>query len=738
MAYKQGSLFGDGGVSTPAGKAKEEARQEEARQEEAQKEEAREQSPRPPAPPQAPASGEQDADAPIRARMDALVRELERHNHLYHTLDAPEISDEEYDVLFAELTALEARYPAFKSPHSPTLRTGGALLPGLERRRHTERMYGLEDVFSTEEWRGFADRMVRALPEVPLVFWCDPKMDGLALELVYRNGVLEDAVTRGNGEEGELVTAQARTIRSIPLRLLGAGPFPELLEVRGEVVIFKDDFAAVNARRESLGQKIFANPRNAAAGSVRHLDVAQARSMPLAFLAYSVGAVGWGACQPCSRQAELMARLKDWGFAQPPGGAVCRGLAEVEAYVEKVRARRPDYPMQIDGAVAKIDDLEAQAALGFTARAPRFAVAFKFPAEQVETVLRDIEVQVGRTGVLTPVAKLEPVGVGGVVVSSATLHNEDEVRAKDLRIGDTVVVQRAGDVIPEVVRSVPEKRPAGAQPWVFPSTCPSCGGPVHREPGEAAWVCDNAACPAVRLRSVEHFVSGAGLDVKGIGKKWVEQLVQTGRVKTPADLFTLTAEELKGFKRMGETLAAKFVDALDQARRAAPLYRFISALGMRHVGEQTARALAERFAGIDALARASLDELTAIPDVGPEVAGSILSFFANPANQAMLEDFRRAGLWPEATPPAGQAPQAGEAEASPLAGRRVLFTGSLAMPRAEAQRLAEASGAVIAGSVSKKLDYLVVGEKPGSKLAKAQSLGVAVLTEAEFMALAGR
>ena len=729
MAYKQGSLFGGTVAAKPAGKAKEAARKDSASP-------AASSAASPPADLKAQLDGAPDPDGQVRERMDALVRELERHNHLYHTLDAPEISDEEYDLLFAELTALEARYPAFRSPHSPTLRTGGALLPGLERRRHTERMYGLEDVFSMEEWRGFAERMVRALPEVPLVFWCDPKMDGLALELVYRKGVLADAVTRGNGEEGEVVSAQARTIRNLPLRLLGQGPFPELIEVRGEVVIFKEDFAEVNARREAAGQKIFANPRNAAAGSVRQLDVAQARSMPLSFLAYSVGAVDWGECQPCTSHAELMARFQAFGFATPPGGALCRGLAEVEAYVSDVRARRPDYPMQIDGAVAKVDDLEAQAALGFTARAPRFAVAFKFPAEQVETVLRDIEVQVGRTGVLTPVAKLEPVGVGGVVVSSATLHNEDEVKAKDLRIGDTVVVQRAGDVIPEVVRSLPEKRPAGSVPWTFPSTCPSCGGPVHREPGEAAWVCDNVACPAVRLRSVEHFVSGAGLDVKGIGKKWVEQLVQAGRVKTPADLFTLTAKELLDFERMGETLAEKFVDALAQAKDSAPLYRFISALGIRHVGEQTARALAGRFAGMDALARASLEELTAIPDVGPEVAGSIQSFFANPANQAMLEDFRGAGLWPQA-PSAEKASQAGEGGTSPLAGKRVLFTGSLAMPSAEAQRLAEARGAVVVASVSKKLDYLVVGEKPGSKLAKAQNLGVAVLTEAQFMALAG-
>ncbi len=675
----------------------------------------------------APAAEAEPKD-PVQEQMDALVRLLEYHNRLYHTLDAPEISDEEYDALFAQLVDLEQKHPEFRSPHSPTLRVGGGLLPGLTVRRHTERMYGLEDVFSFEEWRGFAQRMLRALPETPLEFWCDPKLDGLALELVYVNGLLQDAITRGNGEEGEVVFEQARTIRTVPLRLEGPGPFPPRLEVRGEVVIFKDDFAALNQRRASLNQKLFANPRNAAAGSLRQLDLAQTRSIPLTFLAYSLGAADWGDLAAPETHADLMARLRSYGFAAPPGGAVCRGLDEVEAYVEGVREKRADYPMQTDGAVAKVNDLAAQRALGFTARAPRFAVAFKFPAEQAQTVLRDIEVQVGRTGVLTPVAKLEPVQVGGVVVSSATLHNEDEVRAKDLRLGDTVVVQRAGDVIPEVVRVVLEKRPADARPWVFPTVCPACGEPVHREEGQAAWVCDNISCPAVRLRSLIHFVSPAGLDIQGIGSQWIEQLVTSGRVKSPADLFTLRTDELLGYERMGRVLAEKFTETLAAARQEATLARFISALGIHHVGEQAARLLAGRFADMDSFSRASEEELTALPGVGAKMAESIRSFFAGHANREMLEEFRRLGLWPKAAP-------APAADTGPLQGQRVLFTGTLSMPRSEAQRLAEAAGAVIAGSVSRKLNLLVVGENPGSKLEKARALGVRVLDEAAFLAL---
>ena len=659
-----------------------------------------------------------------------LVTILEPHNYLYHTLDKPVISDDQYDALFRELKALEEEHPQWRSPHSPTLRVGGGLLGGLPKQRHRQRMYGLDNVFSAEEWQEFVARMQRALPEVPLAFWCDPKLDGLALEIIYENGILQQALTRGDGEEGEVVTEAVRTIRTVPLRLRGAGPFPERLEVRGEVVIYKKDFAAINEHRESLGQKLLANPRNAAAGALRQLDVANTQQMPLRFLAYSLGEARWGRALPCHFQHELATRLRDYGFLTPPDGRLCADPAAVEAYVESVRQGRADFPMEIDGAVAKQDDLEAQEALGFTARAPRFAIAFKFPAMQVHTRLTGIEIQVGRTGVLTPVAQLEPVAVGGVMVTRATLHNEDEILAKDVRVGDTVIVQRAGDVIPEVVGPVLEERPSGARPFEFPHICPVCGEPAHREPGEAAWRCGNISCPAVRLRSICHFVSKAGLDVQGVGQKWMEQLVSSGHVTSPEQLFRLTVQDLLPFDRMGDVLAQKIVDAFDDARHNATLARLISALGIRHVGEQTARMLAAHFHDMDALAAADTPRLLELPDVGPEVASSIRSFFESPANQHMLAGLREAGLWPVAAPEPAAAGGEG-----PLQGKKILFTGTLSMPRGKAKQLAEAAGAVVLGSVSKKLDILVVGEDPGSKLEKAQSLGIAVLDEAAFLGL---
>lgn len=665
-----------------------------------------------------------------RERMAWLVTILEHHNYLYHTLDKPVISDDQYDALFRELKALEEEHPQWRSPHSPTLRVGGGLLGGLPKQRHRQRMYGLDNVFSAEEWQEFVARMQRALPEVPLAFWCDPKLDGLALEIIYENGVLQQALTRGDGEEGEVVTEAVRTIRTVPLRLRGAGPFPERLEVRGEVVIYKKDFAAINEHRESLGQKLLANPRNAAAGALRQLDVANTQQMPLRFLAYSLGEARWGRALPCHFQHELATRLRDYGFLTPPDGRLCADPAAVEAYVESVRQGRADFPMEIDGAVAKQDDLEAQEALGFTARAPRFAIAFKFPAMQVHTRLTGIEIQVGRTGVLTPVAQLEPVAVGGVMVTRATLHNEDEILAKDVRVGDTVIVQRAGDVIPEVVGPVLEERHAGARPFEFPHICPVCGEPAHREPGEAAWRCGNISCPAVRLRSICHFVSKAGLDVQGVGQKWMEQLVSSGHVTSPEQLFRLTVQDLLPFDRMGDVLAQKIVDAFDDARHNATLARLISALGIRHVGEQTARMLAAHFHDMDALAAADTPRLLELPDVGPEVASSIRSFFESPANQHMLAGLREAGLWPVAAPEPAAAGGEG-----PLQGKKILFTGTLSMPRGKAKQLAEAAGAVVLGSVSKKLDILVVGEDPGSKLEKAQSLGIAVLDEAAFLGL---
>ncbi len=709
---------------------------------------------------------------------------LEHHGWRYYVQDDPEISDAEYDALFRELVLLEERWPALKSPDSPTLRVGGEVLDSLPSYAHSLRMYSLDNVFSMEEWREFVQKMLRLLPGVregDLSFWMEPKMDGLAMELIYEKGLLVRALTRGDGEVGEEVTANMRTVKNIPLRLRDdAGPVPFLLEARGEVLMTKKDFAALNLRQEARGAKPFANPRNAAAGSVRQLDSTVAAERPLRFLAYGLGRVVWSEpssaetvkeeASPWNSQQECMLGLQSLGFSIAPNAALCPSVAEVETWQRALAGERKSFPFELDGAVAKLNSLPLQKRLGFTARAPRFAVAFKFEAMQAATKLEDIQIQVGRTGVLTPVAVLTPVSVGGVTVSRATLHNEDEIRAKDLRIGDKVLVRRAGDVIPEVVGPIPEKRTGEEKEFIFPSTCPECGGHVRREAGEAAWRCVNRACPAVRRESIKHFVSKAGLDIQGVGARWVEQLVDLGLVQSPADLFGLRAEKLRGLERMGEKSAANFVAALEKARTTATLPRFLCALGIRHVGEQTAKALARTFGSVEALSEATEEQLCRIPDVGPEVAAAIDDFFAEPGNKQVLADLKGLGLWPVMTVQARPARQTAAQVAArhsgiisplaqnsllslltgseeraqgqtgenqnPLEGKKLLFTGSLSLSRSEAKALAEAAGADILSGVSRKLDFLVVGEEPGSKLDKARALGISILDEQEFLRLA--
>lgn len=665
------------------------------------------------------------------ARARELASELERHNYLYHTLDAPEISDEEYDTLFRQLVEMETRWPSLKTPNSPTSRVGGGVLESLPKMPHASRMYGLDNVFSMEEFADFAQRIAKIWHEggsgpVPEDFWCDPKLDGLALEIVYQNGQLAYALTRGDGEVGEVVTEAVRTIRNVPLALRGSGVFPATLTVRGEVVLFKKDFEKLNERQATQGQKVFANPRNAAAGSLRQLDISITKSRPLRFLAYSAGPCNWGDFPPCRTQHELMSLYQDFGFQIPPDGKLCRGLAEVGAFMRKTREKRPDFPMEIDGAVAKVDNLAAQAVLGFTARAPRFAIAYKFPAEEVRTLLENIEVQVGRTGVLTPVAILKPVFVSGVTVSHATLHNEDEIKSLDVRIGDTVVLRRAGDVIPEIIGVDYSARPNWAVPYKFPTHCPACGEQVYREPDQAYWRCDNMACPAIRLRSLIHFTSRAGLDIQGMGEKLVAQLVEKGLLKSPADIFVLTENDLAGLERMGPVLAKKIIANIAQAAKKASLAQLIKALGIMHVGDSLARMLGQNFADLDALAQTGIDELIRLPDVGPEVAASVRDFFVTPANLEIIRRFRDYGLWPVS--------QAAESIADgPLKGKSILFTGTMGMPRHEAQALAEQAGAKPVSGVGKNLDYLVAGENPGSKLAKAEKLGIPILDEAQFV-----
>mgnify|MGYP005807292419 CR=1 FL=1 len=667
-----------------------------------------------------------DAD---RTRVEELRRFVAYHNYRYHTLDDPQITDDEYNAAFRELVQLEERFPELKTADSPTAKVGGMVLSSLETRPHRLKMYSLDNVFSAEEWQAFLKRLDNAVPGIRPEFWCDPKMDGLALELVYERGMFVSALTRGDGEVGEVVTEAMRTVRNLPKRLFGNAP--DLLEVRGEVIFNRKDFQELNARQRKANAKTFANPRNAAAGSIRQLDISVTASRPLRFLAYGFGEIEWGSTRPWTTYAEVMERLREYGFETPPDGRLCTSSEAVEAYYTALKdGGREKLAYEIDGVVMKLNDLEMQRRLGYTARAPRFSIAWKFPAQQATTELLGITIQVGRTGVLTPVAELQPVTVGGVVVSRATLHNEDEIINRDVRIGDRVIVQRAGDVIPEVVGAVLSERPEHAVPFVFPHFCPSCGEPAHRLEGEAAWRCVNMSCPAMIRQSLAHFVSKAGLDIEGFGQRWIEQLIGSGRVKTPADLFTLTVEELLHYERMGVKLASKLVNSLERARREATLQRLVCALGIRHVGEQTARTLASAYSDMDALGSASLEALQALPDIGPEVASSIRAFFEDEANQILLSRLHELGLWPVAAKQTTSEERSGI-----LSGKRVLFTGTLSMPRSKAQQLAEQAGAEIMSGVSRKLDLLVVGENPGSKLEKAQELGIQILDETAFAAL---
>lgn len=664
-----------------------------------------------------------------RERVETLRKELEHHSYLYYVQDAPEITDAEYDELFLELKGLEETYPELLTPDSPTMKVGGEVLPSLQSQEHSLRMYSLDNAFSGEDFLAFVERIKRQQSDADLSFWIDPKMDGLAMEIIYENGSFTAALTRGDGTTGEIVTHTVRTIKNVPLRLRG-DVLPTRLEVRGEVVIRRDEFAKLNETQRKYGKKVFANPRNAAAGSVRQLDSSVAAARPLMFLAYGIGVVEWeDDGQEWTTQQAIINGLSELGFTVPPDAQLCSGPEEVNALFEELQEKRDTLPFEIDGMVAKLNDLELQRALGFTARFPRWAIAFKFPAQQAVTRLEEIAIQVGRTGVLTPVAILDPVEVGGVVVSRATLHNEDEIQAKGLMEGDMVIVQRAGDVIPEVVRALVEKRDGTEREFNFPKECPVCHSEAVREEGEAAWRCINVTCPAVVKRSIVHFVSKAGLDIQGVGKSWVEKLVDKGMVKDPVDLFEVKRLDLMQFEGMGPVSAQKFVTALEDAKKSAPLSRFICALGIRHVGEQTGKVLAATYKDLDALALATVTELQELPDVGAEIAESIVDFFDNDANKAMLERFKAIGLDPK------QEKAIAVDKNHPFAGKTVVFTGSLSTKRADAKKMAESVGAKVVGSVSKKLDYLVAGEKAGSKLAKAEQLGITTLTEEEFLAM---
>jgi DNA ligase (NAD+) len=670
-----------------------------------------------------------------RLRIESLRRAIHHHNQRYYQLDDPEISDIDYDLLLRELIDLETEYPDLITPDSPSQRIGAPPLEKFSPVAHRTPMLSLANAFSDEEIREFDHRCRRFLgTDDPIRYVVEPKLDGLAVNLLYESGRLTVGSTRGDGTVGEEVTLNLRTIPAIPLSIPRAGvpaeppggetaTVPERIEVRGEVCIEREAFRKLNRRRTERGEPPFANPRNAAAGSLRQLDSRITAQRPLTLFCYAIGTPeGTG----FRTHAEVLRTLAAWGFQVNP---LIRSAVEIEEcidYYHHMDRIREELPCEIDGIVIKVNDLLLQERLGAVARSPRWAVACKFAAIREQTVIHDIVIQVGRTGVLTPVAVMRPVRVGGVMVSRATLHNEDEIRKKDVRIGDTVMIQRAGDVIPEVVEVVRSERTGAEKPFNMPDTCPECGSRVVRIEGEAARRCIGISCPAQIREHIAHFASRGALDIEGLGEKMVTQLVINGLIRDPADLFFLTKEQLLGLERMAEKSASNLLTAISRAKKP-PLDRLIFALGIRHVGEQTAKRLAQTYGTLDALTAATAEELQTIRDIGPEVASSIADFFREPANLRVIEKLRSGGVTP------------GEMEriqAAPLAGKTFVFTGTLArMGRSEAKALVESLGGTVAGSVTKTTDYLVAGEAAGSKMEKARQAGIAILDEEAFFAL---
>ncbi len=654
------------------------------------------------------------------ARAAALRTEIAHHDYRYHVLDDPEIPDADYDRLMQELLALERKHPELATPDSPTQRVGARPASGFQTLQHRIPMLSLENGFSEEDVRAFDRRIHEKLgDEAELPYSAEPKLDGLAISVTWLDGVLAQAATRGDGSRGEDVTANARTIRSVPLRLRGSPP--RLLEARGEVFMPRAGFERMNAEAEARGEKVFVNPRNAAAGALRQLDPQISASRPLDLFFYGVGEVE-GVALP-ERHSEVLAQLRDWGLRTCPEAAVVQGVEGCLDYFRQIGARRVALPYQIDGVVYKADRFADQRQLGFVSRAPRWALAHKFPADEAMTTVRDVEFQVGRTGALTPVARLEPVFVGGVTVSNATLHNMDEITRKDVRLGDTVVVRRAGDVIPEVLRVVVERRPADARVVTLPPTCPVCGSPVAREEDGAIARCTgDYVCSAQRKERLRHFAARRAMDIDGVGDKLVDQMVEADLVRSPADLYALTATQLEGLERMGQKSAEKVVAALERSKQTR-LSRFLFALGIRDVGESTAAALASHFGALEPLMAADAATVEEVPDVGPIVAAHVVGFFANPANRDVIARLRAAGVrWADVPRTAP--------ERLPLTGLTFVITGTLStLVRAEAEEKLRELGAKVSGSVSAKTRFLVAGADAGSKLAKATALGVTVLGE---------
>ena len=663
----------------------------------------------------------------LQQQIDTLRQDLRRYEYEYHVLDNPTIPDAEYDRLFHQLKALEAAHPELITADSPTQRVGAKPLSGFAQIRHEIPMLSLDNAFSDEEFYAFVkrieDRLIR-LPE-PLTFCCEPKLDGLAVSILYVNGVLTQAATRGDGMTGEDITANIRTIRNIPLQLLMDNP-PARLEVRGEVFMPHEGFERLNQQALERGEKTFANPRNAAAGSLRQLDPKITSKRPLVLNAYGIG-IAEGVDLPNTHYDRLQ-WLKSTGIPVNPEIRLCNGTDEVLDFYRDIQNKRSALGYDIDGTVLKINDIALQEKLGFISKAPRWAIAYKFPAQEELTRLNDVEFQVGRTGAITPVAKLEPVFVAGVTVSNATLHNGDEIERLDIAIGDTVVIRRAGDVIPQIIGVLHDRRPADARPIIFPETCPVCDSAIVRIEGEAVARCTGGLfCAAQRKEALKHFVSRKAMDIDGVGGKLIEQLVDRELVHTPADLFKLDLTTLTRLERMGAKSAENALASLEKAKNTT-LARFIFALGIREVGEATALNLANHFKTLEALQNADLEALQQVPDVGEVVANRILAFWHEPHNVAVVNDLIAQGVRWETV-------ETKEVAENRFKGKTVVLTGTLTqMGRNEAKALLQDMGAKVSGSVSAKTDFVIAGDAAGSKLTKAQELGVTVLTEEEFLA----
>jgi DNA ligase (NAD+) len=666
----------------------------------------------------------------IQKRAAQLRQALNRHNYLYYVLDEPEVSDAQYDRLMQELVSLEKAYPELVQPDSPTQRVGAAPLDKFETVAHTIPMLSLENAFSAEEALAFDQRLRRFLnADSPLLYTAEPKMDGVAVELVYEKGLLTGASTRGDGYTGELITQNIRTISTIPLAFLDTPSIriPSRLEVRGEVFIPVEAFKQLNKDRLDNGEAPFANPRNAAAGSLRQLDSRITAKRPLDMFCYGIGVA---TDVQVTSHWEILQRLKALGFQVNPDVEPRLKVEEILAYYENLLNRRHQFPYEMDGIVLKIDDLALQRTLGEKSRSPRWALAYKFPPTQETTSVLKIDIQVGRTGALTPVAHLKPVSVGGVTVSRATLHNEDEIKRKDIRVGDTVLVQRAGDVIPEVVKAITAKRTGAEQPFTMPSTCPVCGAKAIREDRkfiaekEAISRCVNANCPAQVKERIKHFASKGAFDIDGLGDKLVGQLVEKGLIHSYADLFYLDEATLRGLERMAQKSAQNLMEAIEKSKRV-PLARFIYALGIRHVGEHVAQLLARRFKTLNALMSATGEELEDVKGIGEQISQSVKAFLENPENQTNIKRILEAGVTIEIQEQAVRAA---------LAGKTFVLTGTLeSMTRSEAKARIEALGGRTNSSVSSKTSFVVTGEDPGSKLDKAKMLGVTILHEREFI-----